>query len=108
MGGYNMLQERPVFGLAGWFGLTLLERVPHLYHYIGLMAENAERQSRNAVQMINVIKNEIVLIFAYLSGEMIQSAQGRLIGLGVWGVPVMLLLLIATLVYFLRRGLRLR
>lgn len=98
----------PMIGFVVWIGFTLLERVPHVYNYTGLTEENAERQYKNARTMMNVLKNEIMIIFVYLSWESVQLIYGRKVGFGVWDIAVLLIIIVSSLAFFIRRSIRLR
>lgn len=92
-----------------WMGLTIAERFPHTYNYvIDLTEKNVERQYKNARLMMNVLKTEITIFFAYLSWESIQAASGHQVGLGIWNLPIFLIVVFGSLGFFIVRSFRLR
>lgn len=97
----------PVISLMMWIGMTVLERYPHVYNYTNLTKENAHAQYLNGRLMINVLKNVIVVIFSYLTWKDIQIALGYQDSLGVWFLPVFLVLIFGSMGYFIVRSFRL-
>lgn len=97
----------PVIGLIMWIGMTILERYPHVYNYPKITKENAQEQYLNARLLVNVLKNEIVIIFSYLTWKNIQIAIGNHDSLGVWFMPIFLLLIFGSTGYFFVRTFRL-
>ena len=97
----------PIIGFVMWIGMTVLEKFPHLYNYINLTKENARAQYLNGRLLINVLKNEIVLLFSYGTWKNVQVAIGDQDSLGVWFLPVFLLIIFGSTVYFIVKSLRL-
>lgn len=96
-GGKGGLLVLPVIGAALWFGCAVLEKFPHLHNYMNLNERNAERQYRHSQWTLNVIKNEMIVVFALLIVEQVQVAAGRSESLGVWFLPVFLAVIFGTL-----------
>ena len=71
----------PTISMIIWIGMTILEKFAH--NFTNLTRENARAQYLNARLMINVLKNDIVLLFTYLWKD-IQIALGYHDSLGVW------------------------
>ena len=97
----------PVISLMMWIGMTILERFPHVYNYPKLTKNNARAQYLNARLMINVLKNGIVLSFSYFTWKSIQIAFGNHDSLGVWSMPIFLLLIFGSMGYFFVKSFRL-
>ena len=97
----------PIIGLAMWIGMSVLEKYPHVYNYTNLTKENAREQYLNARMMINVLKNQMVFIFTYLTWKNIQIGLGNHDSLGVWFLPVFLLLIFGSMGYFIIKSFRL-
>ncbi len=51
---------------ALWMGMTIIEKYPHTYNYLNLKDDNREAQYKNGRLMINVLKNEIVVLFSFI------------------------------------------
>jgi uncharacterized membrane protein len=74
----------PLIALLMWIGLTVLEKFPHVYNYMNLTVDNARAQYLNGRLLVNVLKNECVLLFSYLTWKGIQVAIGEHDSLGAW------------------------
>ncbi|WP_227396338.1 DUF1648 domain-containing protein [Jeotgalibacillus aurantiacus] len=94
----------PVLGLLIWGGLTALERVPHTYNYlVKITEENADKQYRIGVWMINVTKNLSVLLFAYLIYETVMMGKQESEQLTAGILPAFLILIFGTLAWAIFR-----
>jgi hypothetical protein len=88
----------PAIGVLIYIGLTVLSKYPHIYNYAWpITPENARTQYRLSRQMIVVLKTEIVLIFAYIVWQTVQTALGKAGGLGGAFMPVFLLLIFGSI-----------
>ncbi|RFU63928.1 DUF1648 domain-containing protein [Peribacillus glennii] len=97
----------PLLGAVLWISLTILETFPHLYNYMRLTKENVKVQYKNSRLLVNVLKNEILLIVAYLIWDSVQLASGNEAGLGVWDVTVFSIIVFGSIGFFLIRSYRL-
>ena len=86
--------------------MTILEKFPHVYNYMNLTKNNARAQYLNGRLLINVLKNEFVLLFSYMTWKGIQIAIGENDSLGVWFLPVFLLIIFGSMAYFIVKSLR--
>lgn len=93
----------PAVGMVLWIGMTVLEKYPHTYNYINLTEKNMKVQYRNGRMMINVLKNEAVLLFSYITWRSTRAAQGQTEGLFL---PVFFTVLFASMLVFFIRMLR--
>ena len=107
-GGKWTLLILPLIALALWIGLSFIEKYPHTHNYIGLTEENKERLYKNSQVLVNVLRNEIMIFFAYMNVETVRSALGDEMLLGAWGMPLFLVILFGSIIYLFVRGLRLR
>lgn len=89
-----------------WIPMTVLERYPHLFNYLNLREDNIEVQYRNGQLMINVLKNESVLLFSFLIFQGIRVATGAAEGLGIFFMPIFLVVIFGSMIIFLIRMLR--
>lgn len=99
----------PMIGtmLAGF--LTLVSRHPETFNYtVTITPENAERQYRNALLMTRVMRIVIVFVFMLIDWEVIQIALGNSEGLGVWFLPIFLIVVFVPIIYFAIRSKRLQ
>jgi uncharacterized membrane protein len=91
----------PVVASLLYIGLTLLNRVPHIFNFpTPVTQENALIQYTNATRMIRYLRLILVLVFAGISYQTIQQANGTGEGLGVWFLPLTLGLIFMPLLYF--------
>ncbi|AJD89950.1 hypothetical protein JMA_06330 [Jeotgalibacillus malaysiensis] len=98
----------PVIGFFMWGGLTALERVPHTYNYLGkITEENAEKQYKNGMQMMNVIKNLCVILFAYITYELTLIGTGGDANLTAGVMPIFMTLLFGSMGWFIYRSIKL-
>lgn len=106
-GGKTELFLLPVIGAVLWIAMTLLEKVPHTYNYLNLNEKNITAQYKNGRLMMNVLKNECVLLFSFLTYQGIHVATGEAAGLGTLVMPVLLFCILGSTAFFLIRMLRL-
>jgi uncharacterized membrane protein len=94
----------PIISLMLYAGLSLLRRIPHHFNYIVPITEqNAEAQYRLSLLLLSWIKLEIVILFGYISWSSIQNAVGLSSGLGIWLLPVSLIILFGTIAITMTR-----
>jgi uncharacterized membrane protein len=92
----------PVVASLLYIGLTLLNRVPHSFNFpTPVTQDNAQPQYTNATRMIRFLKLILVLVFAGISYQTIQQANGTGEGLGLWFLPLTLVLIFVPLIYFM-------
>lgn len=97
-----------VIGSMMWVLLTVLEKFPHVYNYLFLTEENAERQYKNARLMLNVIKNEVLLFFVYMSWVSGEIANGKNTSLSMWDLPIFIITITASIAFFIVRSIKLK
>jgi uncharacterized membrane protein len=79
----------PIIATAAFFGLTQLNRFPHLFNYMTkITEENAEKQYCIATRMLRVLKLLILLVFTAILLFTYLTTIGATKGLGVWFVPL--------------------
>ena len=97
----------PLIATLLYIGLTLLNRFPHIFNFpTPITPDNALSQYTNATRMIRFLKLILVLVFAGISFQTIQQAKGTGEGLGVWFLPLTLVLVFMPLVYFVVKSFR--
>jgi hypothetical protein len=107
-GNRGMIWLLPAITVFLWISMTVLERYPHVYNYLNLTEENAERQYKNARMMLNVLKAEITAFFVYLDWQSIQVALSNDTDLGKWDMFIFLGVIICSLAIFVIRLVRLK
>lgn len=97
----------PLIATLLYIGLTLLNRFPHIFNFpTPITPDNALSQYTNATRMIRYLKLILVLVFAGISFQTIQQANGTGEGLGFWFLPLTLVLVFLPLVYFVVNSLK--
>jgi uncharacterized membrane protein len=108
-GGRGTLWMLPATGLFLYILMTIVEQFPQIYNYpVEITEENAERQYRNAVRLIRVLKTLIIIIFSFLSFKTIQTATGTASGLGKAFLPVFLLITFGIIIIYIVKSLNSR
>ncbi len=98
-GGKYSLLTLPVVATILFAGITLLNRYPHIFNYpTEITAENALRQYTSATRLLRYLKLTVVLIFFAIAQQTISTAIGGASGLGVWFLPVVLVVLLGIVV----------
>lgn len=92
-----------------YIALTVLERFPHKFNYmLEITYENAERQYRNMLYMMRIIKVLMAIIFLFITYNVTQDTPGNQQNLGAWFFPVIIICLLGTVAIFIVRGARLK
>ena len=97
----------PIISTILFIGLTLLNRVPHIFNYpTNITRENAKRQYTFATRLIRYLKVIIVVMFGFIAIRTIQSANRQVEGLETWFLPLSLgsifILIVYTIVKLIR------
>lgn len=95
-------------GIILWIGMHFLEKFPQGHNYIWFTEENAQRQYKNSQLLVNAMKNIILFFFSFMTFESVRISLGEKSLLGVWELPVFLIVLFGTMFYFVFRSYRLR
>ena len=91
----------PVIATLLFFGLTVLNRFPHIFNYPSTVTQdNALRLYTLATRMLRYLKLVLVVVFGGIEFMTIQNATGKAAGLGVWFLPLTLVLVFLPLIYF--------
>jgi uncharacterized membrane protein len=92
----------PFIATLLFIGLTVLNRYPHIFNYpTAITQDNALRLYTLATRMLRYLKLVLVLFFGGIEFMTIQNATGKAAGLGVWFLPLTLVLIFLPLIYFL-------
>jgi uncharacterized membrane protein len=85
--------------------LTLLSRFPHIYNYPWQLTEqNAETQYRLARTLLTAIKMEVTLLFSFIEYGIIRTSMGKSQGLGFEILPLVLVMIFGTVVFYFIRA----
>lgn len=92
----------PIIGTLLFIVLSVVQQRPHTFNYLTeITPENAEKQYTNAVRMMRFLKVGLVVVFIFIEVLTYKTAIGSGGDLGVWIVPITLVLTFAPLLYFL-------
>ncbi|KPD09019.1 hypothetical protein AM501_06725 [Aneurinibacillus migulanus] len=97
-----------LIGFVLWIGMYFLEKNPHLHNYSGLTESNIESLYKNSMLTINFIKNELLLMFSFSSLDNVRVAMGNKSLLGAWELPVVFILLLGTVAFFVVRSIKIK
>ena len=94
----------PVLGTILYFGMTELNKYPHIFNYLTqITADNAERQYSMETRMLRFLKSAILLIFSMIILLTYLAATGSVNGLGAWFLPVILgIILLPTIILIIQ------
>ena len=97
----------PVIATLLFIGLTVLNRYPHIFNYpLAIMEDNALRLYTLATRMLRYLKLVLVVVFGGIEFMTIQNATGKGAGLGVWFLPLTLVLVFLPLIYFVVKSIQ--
>lgn len=96
----------PIVGVVLFIGMAVLNQYPHLFNYLKpITQDNYESQYRNATRLLRLINVIMVWVFAYITYGTIQTALGKVDGLGPGPVlGVVGLMVVISVVYMTRSG----
>lgn len=104
--------ELTILPLISFFNLIFiqaLEHFPEIHNYPKRFnASNAKAFYLNSRQMLNQMKNTVLIVFSLISFESIAIALGWSNGLGVWFLPVMLLAIFIPIIMSLIKRRKIR
>lgn len=90
-----------------YISLTYLNRFPHIFNFpVKITQENAVNQYIIATRLIRYIKFIIVLIFGSIVFITIFNYKNSNIGIGIWFLPIILILVFLPLIYFIRKSIK--
>ncbi len=94
----------PIVATILFIGLTVLNKFPEIFNYPEQITKtNAEHQYSNATSTVRFLKLIITSIFTIITVLIIISSINRTKGLGLWFLPIILLLIfIPTIFYFIK------
>ena len=99
----------PIIATILFLGLTLLNRYPHHFNYLTkITEENAYNQYSITTKMIRFLKLIVVVIFGIIEWKTIQNAQSTADGLGMWFLPIMLVIICIPLIFFIVKSIKVK
>jgi uncharacterized membrane protein len=110
MGSKNMLCLVPIIGLLLYIAISYTNKKPHCFNFpYPITAENAERQYRNSLMMMRVMKMLVQLVFLFVTANIISTALPfGLKFVGLWMFPFGISLVFICMFFFVFRGFKLK
>lgn len=88
----------PIIGMFLFIFLSLLEKAPHMHNYPKRLNEqNVEQFYLQSRQMLNIVKNLCLVIFAFLIVQIVRVAHGEIESLGFWFLPVFVVIMFGSI-----------
>lgn len=82
----------PFIGLFLWIVMGLLEKAPHMHNYPARLNEsNVKAFYLNSRKILNQVKNICLILFAFISIQMVRIGLGEVNSLGWWFLPIVLI-----------------
>ena len=94
----------PIVATILYFGMTLINRYPHVYNYPATVtAQNARSLYTSATILIRTLKLAVVVIFSGIALMTYRSVSTKGDGLGTWFLPVVVsLMFVPVIIYLLK------
>jgi len=95
----------PSIAVIIYTGLFLLNRFPHMHNYmINITEDNALKNYRFSTRIVRIVNTLCIIMFTYLTYQIVESAKRSSSSLGTWFLPVVIgtsiLLPIFIFIYF--------
>ena len=101
-GSRNYIFTLPAISTILFIGLSILNNRPHLLNYpTEITTKNAPRLYQLASKMLRLLKLVLVIIFSIILIETIEYTKGHNKGLGIWFLPIMIVLISSPIIYYL-------
>ncbi|WP_312123925.1 DUF1648 domain-containing protein [Lysinibacillus boronitolerans] len=89
----------PFIGLFLWIVMGLLEKAPHMHNYPSRLNEsNVTAFYLNSRKILNQVKNICLIIFAFISIQMVRIGLGEVNSLGWWFLPIVLIVVLIPII----------
>ncbi len=90
-------------------GLYKLSHYPHLYNYpVTITDKNVQVQYLLARKFLAWTNLELAILFGYFGWATVQTARGDASGMGIWSLPMILVVILGTLAVYLIRAIKLK
>lgn len=97
----------PIVASVLFTGMTILNKFPHHFNYpLTITEDNALRQYTFATRLIRFLKISILTVFGCILAMTIIQAKWQSAGLGIWFLPLLLVLIFLPLFYYLLKALK--
>ncbi len=97
----SMIWFLPIIGLFLAAGLFVLNKSPHVFNYPkALTIDNASKYYKNSTRLIRVLNLIITWAFVFVLYKSVQVVLGDSENLGIWFLPVFLIIIFSAIIYF--------
>jgi uncharacterized membrane protein len=104
-GGKSSIWLFPLAGLIIWLIMTVVAAYNIFNYPVKITLQNAHIQYRLATRLIKILKVLILPMFSFISYRTIQTALGKVTGLGKIFLPVFLLIIAGVIVIYITQAL---
>lgn len=81
----------PIITTAMYIGLFILNKYPHMHNYmVNITEENALKNYKFSTRIVRVVNLLCVLLMAYITFMIVESAFGKQFDLGAWFMPIVI------------------
>jgi uncharacterized membrane protein len=81
----------PIIATVMYIGLFILNKYPHIHNYmVNITEKNALKNYRFSTRMVRIVNFLCVLLMAYITYMIIESAFGKEFKLGTWFAPTII------------------
>jgi uncharacterized membrane protein len=95
----------PLLGIVIFIGLFILNKYPHIFNYpTEITEENAERQYKNATNLIRILNLIIVFVFAFIIYKIVNAKTENSEALGEWFLPTVIIIINIPGLYFVAKA----
>jgi len=104
-GSKSVILLLPSIASLMYLGLLILNRFPHLHNYmVNITEENALKNYRFSMRIVRVINILSMILLAYLTYQIVESAKSNTFSLGTYFLPIVIsigiLLPIFIIIYY--------
>lgn len=102
-GSKSTLWMLPVIAMVVYTILTLVSRIPEKFNYpVTITAANARRQYLLSMRLLRYLKLTVILMLFFISYKTVMVALGHAGGLGIWFLPLFLVVIpVPVIIYFI-------
>jgi len=82
-----------------WIIMSLFEKAPHMHNFPARLNEqNVEAFYLNSRKILNEVKNFCLILFAFISLQMVRIALGETTSIGWWFLPIVMIGIIIPII----------
>lgn len=106
-GDKNELFHLPIIGTVIFFGITILNKFPHIFNYlVEITPENALTQYQSATRMLRILKFVVILIFITITLLTINVSVKNEKEINPWFIPVLIGILFTITAFYIFKSIK--